>query len=65
MELRLYPYNWINNDLVISFDNSTLNIENKELLGINIKGLYDSSLDTFNKLFKTIIGDPEKDTFRG
>tara|TARA_Y100001936_G_C16060365_1_gene663769 strand:+ start:499 stop:1161 length:663 start_codon:yes stop_codon:yes gene_type:complete len=64
MELRLYPHNWIEDELVISFDNSTLNIENKKLLGIDIDGLYEHSLYTFNKLFKTIIGDPENETFK-
>ena len=64
MELRLYPYNWIEDDLVISFDNSLLNIENKELLGMDIDKLYIHSLDNFKNLFKTIIGDPKKDTFK-
>ncbi len=64
MELRLYPHNWIEDDLVISFDNSTLNIENKELLGLDIDELYSHSLDNFKKLFKTIIGDPKTDTFK-
>ena len=60
MELRLYPYNWIEDDLVISFDNSLLNIENKELLGMDIDKLYIHSLDNFKNLFKTIIGDPKR-----
>jgi hypothetical protein len=64
MELRLYPYNWIEDDLVISFDNSLLNIENKELLGMDIDKLYTHSLDNFKNLFKTIIGDPKKDSFK-
>ncbi len=63
MELRLYPYNWIENNLVISFDNSTLNIENKELLGMDINKLYAHSLYNFKELFTTIIGDPKSDTF--
>jgi len=64
MELRLYPYNWIENNLVISFDNSTLNIANKELIGMDIDELYSHSFYNFTKLFKTIIGDPKLDTFK-
>jgi hypothetical protein len=64
MELRLYPYKWIENNLVISFDNSTLNIENKELLGMDIDKLYSHSFYNFKKLFTTIIGDPKTDTFQ-
>ena len=64
MELRLYPYNWIENNLVISFDNSTLNIENKELIGMDINELYSHSFYNFTNLFKTIIGDPKLDTFK-
>lgn len=64
MELRLYPYNWIDNNLVISFDNSTLNIESKELLGMDIDELYSHSFFNFSKLFTTIIGDPNSETFK-
>ncbi len=64
MELRLYPYKWIENNLVISFDNSTLNIENKELIGMDINELYSHSFYNFINLFKTIIGDPKLDTFK-
>ncbi len=58
MELRLYPHYWIEDNLVISFDNSGLNVENKELLGLNKKDLYSHSLNNFNKFFRSIIGDP-------
>ena len=63
LELRLYPHNWVEDDLVISFDNSSLEIENKELLGVGTEDLYKHSLDKFNLLFKSIVGDPKIDTF--
>ena len=62
MELRLYPHNWIEDDLVISFDNSKISTESIDLLGMETEELYEHSYGVFHDLFKTIIGDPKSDS---
>ena len=59
MELRLYPYNWVEDNLVISFDNSNINTVEKDLLGIDTKELYDKAQKIFLEQFKLIVGDPK------
>ena len=59
MELRLYPYNWVEDNLVISFDNSNINTVEKDLLGKDTKELYDKAQKIFLEQFKLIVGDPK------
>ena len=60
MELRLYPYNWVEDNLVISFDNSNINTVEKDLLGKDTKELYDKAQKIFLEQFKLIVGDPKQ-----
>ena len=60
MELRLYPHNWIEDNLVISFDNSQINMVAKNLHGMNTGKLYEHAKENFLKQFKLIVGDPKK-----
>ena len=60
MELRLYPHNWIEDNLVISFDNSQINLVAKNLNGMNTGKLYEHAKENFLKQFKLIVGDPKE-----
>ena len=61
MELRLYPFNWIEDNLVISFKNPNISLKAKNLKGMEIDSLHDHALELFNNLFKEIVGSPNKD----
>ena len=61
MELRLYPSNWINDDLVISFKNPNISLKARNLKGMDVDDLHDHALELFNNLFEEIVGSPNKD----
>tara|TARA_B100001093_G_C26811977_1_gene1007965 strand:+ start:198 stop:1016 length:819 start_codon:yes stop_codon:yes gene_type:complete len=60
MELRLYPSNWIKDNLVISFKNPNISVKGKNLKGMDVDSLHEHALELFNKLFEEIVGCPNK-----